>query len=424
MNSDLLNAFTVVVTQIFLGFYVMLLLDFREPVRTWRRRWIGLISLVVAANVVLILTCGYWEVYTKLGIITITLPYVLLTMWCSRYKGLRVLFNLLTSLAIGCIGNANGVLATALLPNIPFIKPLARAVSFLLLYLLLRKLKKPYLYMLRLLNRGWGVLCVVPLTTFLTLVYLTNHQIRTDPMGIMMVMYGFLIVCVCSYLLIYLFFNKVQQEYDSQRNNDLLLAQVSALQGRLEATRAADEAIRIERHDLRHKLQAVAEMVKKGESDEALTYIGASQAHLDELKPVRWCQNSVLDAILSSYFGQAKRQGIQVEASLAIPDELPVDAAELSTVFANALENAIHACAELPEGERKIVCKCISRPGLMFEVANTCAGEIRLDRNGLPVAGRRGHGIGTRSIAAFCEKHGAVCFYEVKDGWFRIQVVL
>ncbi len=205
---------------------------------------------------------------------------------------------------------------------------------------------------------------------------------------------------------------------------EMLSTQVSALEGRLEAARAADEAIRIERHDLRHKLQAVAALVEKGEKDEALAYIGTSQARLDELKPVRWCQNPVLDAILAAYFNQAQRQGIQVEAALAIPDELPVDAAELSTVFANALENAIHACAVLPEGERKIVCKCIDRPSLMFEVANTCAGEVRLDRNGLPVARRQGHGIGTRSIAAFCEKHGAVCSYETKDGWFKMQVVL
>lgn len=211
---------------------------------------------------------------------------------------------------------------------------------------------------------------------------------------------------------------------ESRVQADMLALQVSALHGRLEAARAADEAIRIERHDLRHKLQAVAALVEKGEADEALVYIGASRDRLDALKPVRWCQNPVLDAILSSYFGQAQRQGIEVEASVALPDALPVDAAELSTVFANALENAIHACAALPEGKRKIVCKCISRPGLMFEVANTCAGPVRLDRNGLPVAERPGHGFGMRSIAAFCEAHGAVCACESKDGWFKIQVIL
>lgn len=204
---------------------------------------------------------------------------------------------------------------------------------------------------------------------------------------------------------------------------ELLSTQISALQSRMEVTRAADEAIRIERHDLRHKLQAVAGMVEKGETEEALAYIGASQAHLDELKPVRWCQNPVLDAIFSSYFDQADRQGIEVQATLAIPDELAVDAAELATVFANALENAIHACGSLPEGERKIVCKCINRPQLMFEVANTYAGKVSFDARGLPAAAHQGHGIGTRSIAAFCEKHGATCFYEAENGWFKMRVV-
>ena len=93
---------------------------------------------------------------------------------------------------------------------------------------------------------------------------------------------------------------------------------------------------------------------------------------------MRWCQNSVLDAIFSSYFSQAQQQGIQVEASLAVPDKLPVDAVELSTVFANALENAIHACAELPEGNGKSSASVSTVPRLMFEVANTCVGEVRL----------------------------------------------
>ncbi len=216
----------------------------------------------------------------------------------------------------------------------------------------------------------------------------------------------------------------IRRTAESRVQADILSTQVSALEGRLETARAADEAIRIERHDLRHRLQTVAALVEKGESAEALAYIGASQERLDELQPERWCRNPVLDAILASYFQQARRQGIAVEASLAIPDELPVDPAELSTVFANALENAIHACAAVPAGERRIVCKCIHRPQLMLEVANTCAGEVPLGADGLPVADRRGHGLGTRSIAAFCEKHGAVCSCRAADGWFRLRVVL
>jgi len=60
----------------------------------------------------------------------------------------------------------------------------------------------------------------------------------------------------------------------------------------------------------------------------------------------------------------------------------------------------------------------------MFEIANPCDGGVRFDRAGLPVANAPGHGIGTRSIAAFCQKYDACCVYEAKDGWFRLKIAL
>ena len=49
--NDYANAFMVLVTQGFLGTYVMLLTEFREPVRVWRLRWIAVMVLVVGINI-------------------------------------------------------------------------------------------------------------------------------------------------------------------------------------------------------------------------------------------------------------------------------------------------------------------------------------------------------------------------------------
>ncbi|MDO4270940.1 MAG: GHKL domain-containing protein [Eubacteriales bacterium] len=207
---------------------------------------------------------------------------------------------------------------------------------------------------------------------------------------------------------------------------ELLSARVSALQNRLETARAADEAIRIERHDLRHKLQTLAALVEKDEKAEALAYIGASQARLDETKPARLCPDLVLDAVLSSYFDQARRRGIRVDANLAFPDKLPADAAELSTVFANALENAIHACEKLPAGTpRRIEVAVVPVPHFCVEIANTCGGTVELDGDGFPVSHEPGHGVGTRSMAAFFEKYKAVYQYKLTDdGMFRLRFLI
>ena len=41
MTLDVFHAVTVLVVQCFLASYVLLLLDFREPRRRWRRCWEG-----------------------------------------------------------------------------------------------------------------------------------------------------------------------------------------------------------------------------------------------------------------------------------------------------------------------------------------------------------------------------------------------
>ena len=55
----------------------------------------------------------------------------------------------------------------------------------------------------------------------------------------------------------------------------------------MEAVKAAEDAIRTERHDLRHQLQAVAELIARGDKDAALDFLDATQKRLDEQKEIR-----------------------------------------------------------------------------------------------------------------------------------------
>ena len=93
---------------------------------------------------------------------------------------------------------------------------------------------------------------------------------------------------------------------------------------------------------------------------------------------------------------QAEQLNISMEIKVALPKELPVDAFELSIVFANALENAIQAVKGVPEEQRRIICKSVMYPRFMIEIANTYTGEITFDRHGVPLAEKLGHGIGIR----------------------------
>ncbi len=422
--NDYANAFMVLVTQGFLGTYVMLLTEFREPVRVWRLRWIAVMVLVVGINISLILFCNFWNVYTRVGILTMTLPYTLITLWCSRYKGVRVVFNICTCLWLGCIGNANGILAHTLMPYNPWIHAFMRGISYLVLYLVVRKFQPYYRQMLQLLNRGWSILCLIPFITFLVTLYMINHLLPKNPLPVAIVIYSVTAICTCAYILIYLFFVKVLQEHDLKNRNDLLSVQILSMERQAGMNREAEEAMRIQRHDMRHKLRTISIMIQKDEQEEALKYIADQEVMLDHIKATRYCNNPVIDAVLSYCCQKAEESKIRMELAVSLSENITVSTAELSIVFANLLENAINACKKLPQEQRKIRCKCICKPQLMLQISNPYVGKIHFDSEGKPVASEEGHGIGTRSVTAFCDKYNAYCEYNTDNGWFTFRIAL
>lgn len=423
----LYHALYVVVSQCFLGSYVMLLIDFRSPERKWRTAWISVVTLVVSANVLSLLLFDVWDLYRRFGVLTVTLPYMLITVLSSRHRDFRALFNILTTLFIGCIGTANANLAKMLLPGhayAEYISFTVRTLSFLVMFFVLRRFASTYRQMLRQLNRSWGILCIFPAVTFFAMLYNINNPSLVSSKSTTVLVYALLIVCGGSYYLMYLFFERVQKETATRHDAQLSALQLSALQSRVDAMQSAEEAIRMERHDLRHRLQVARQLVMRGEEQNALDFLDSAQQRLDAHKPIRWCRPPVLDAMFSSYFDQAHRQGIRVDAKISLPDTLPVEESELAMVIANALENAIHANLDLPRIERLIRCRMIGTPSVVLEIANPCTGDVRFDSNGLPMAQREEHGLGIQSISAFCRKHDAVCRFELDDGWFRLHLIL
>jgi len=357
---------------------------------------------------------------------TCTIPSLLLFYLLSKYRDGRFFFTFCLS-DTTCIWLMQ---VTNLLDRLcggTFVVLFLSRLTLLPLFgvLLWKKFRQPYLDLQDNLPGGWWNITAISALFYLLLLNTAvpvdvSFANRQELVRVLLVN----LLMPITYLAILGSLHRQMLYYEARNRQNLLAAQVSGLESRMSATQAAEETLRIERHDLRHKLLTLEDMLARGEQESALAYIHALQGEVEYVKPEKWCENPLLDAVFSSYFAQARRLNIRVKTKLAIPETLPVSDAELSTVFANALENAIHACAALPEDRRQLVCTCISRPSLMFEIANPYQGTIRFDEHGLPMAQDPGHGIGTRSISAFCEKHGACCVYEAKDGWFRLKIAL
>lgn len=413
----------MIVTEIVLGVYVVLLVEFRQPKRIWLLRWMAMVCALVALQVVLIAHTGF-SFFSRYQMLTLVAPYTLGTVWCSRYRKLRTVFSVANGAYVGCVGVLNGFVAQKFFPSVPFISMWVRVISMILLYLVLKRFGQTYRQMVRQLDHGWTFICLIPVTTSELTLYIYNTYFYSDPFPASVAMYGLLVVCGCAYYMMYLFFERVGLENEARHNAQMSALQLSALQSRMDAVKATENMIRTERHDLRHRLQIAAELVTQGDKTAALDFLNAAQKKLDDHKEIHWCRQPVLDAVFTSYFDQAQRQEIRIEANLSLSSVLPVDESELAIILANALENAIYANMKLPSGRREICCHMVSVPSLMLEISNPCDEIVTFDDQGIPVAQQQGHGMGMQSISNFCHKYGAVCQFEQTHGRFRMRLVL
>lgn len=147
-------------------------------------------------------------------------------------------------------------------------------------------------------------------------------------------------------------------------------------------------------------LARIGKALAAGDAETVRSRIAAAEQAL-RLPQRRYCQHPVADALLSAKAAWCDRERIPLEVDAAVPSDLPTPDVELCALFANALDNAIHACLQLPETDRWLRVKAHPAHGyFLLEVENSCVAEgepavrrqaARMRQSGLP---RHGHGMG------------------------------
>ncbi len=278
-----------------------------------------------------------------------------------------------------------------------------RLLAFPLLeFLVIRYFRKPYIKIQNQIKRGWWLSAFVA-ALFYILLILENSVpvIITDRLEYLPHDLTILVLMPLVYCSIFSMLYQQSKRFEAEKESNILALNAHAIEKRAADIKDNEEKIIIQRHDMRHRLNTIASMIKDRDYAEALDYINISNESLNSLEPDLYCQNPVLNAVISYYFQKAQEFGIHIEHNIALPNEIPINTTELSTVFANVLENAINACADLPKEKRIIKCKCISYPNLIFSISNAYKGTVTVDEDGFPVSDTPEHGIGTRSIKAF-----------------------
>lgn len=219
-------------------------------------------------------------------------------------------------------------------------------------------------------------------------------------------------------------------EFSSQRNQAerekiILTTAASQAQKQLKQLSYSEKQSAIYRHDLRHHIQFLQECIQQDHLEQAIEYMNDINDGLDNIIIKKYCTNEAVNLILSSYMEQADEQQIATTISVTATDFSRFQIPDLCSLLANALENAIHACAEMESPDtRYIHLKIYEKNNLLcINMANSYTKEP-IFKNNIPIAQHNGHGIGIQSIISVIEKYHGVYGFYVSHGEFRFQASL
>lgn len=289
---------------------------------------------------------------------------------------------------------------------------------------LYKTMRKMFLDVQKDTKQGWGIFAIIGAIFYvlMTLMMTTPTAITERPEYIPAMVLLFILIPTI-YIHIIFTLRHQHKMYEMQAQENILKLQVHNTTARVDELAAADERFRQERHNLRHKMRIISNLVENGKYEELRTLMPQYDEALRETQMKRYCKNVIIDAVLSTYIHNAESKDIRVDIGFDFPDPIPVDATELATVLANAIENAINACEKMGEGEERFIdIKVLSDPSFMIKVSNSFSGKVEFDEYDIPVNREEDHGFGTRSIIAFCDKNKAFYQFLAKENVFTLYL--
>lgn len=228
-------------------------------------------------------------------------------------------------------------------------------------------------------------------------------------------------------VLIFFIFSMISLEFSRQKNKveqTNMLLHTATIQAQKEIARLShsEKQAAIYRHDLRHHMNFLRSCIAGNQTAAALAYIDEICEGIESSKVTRYCENEVLNLILSSYADKAAAAKIPLSISVTATDFLRFQIVDLCSLLSNALENALNACSLMsPNSNRNISLKVFEKSRhLCISITNTYVKEPVFEDK-IPVSHTQNHGIGTQSMISVVEKYKGIYGFSAGNGEFRFQ---
>ena len=229
----------------------------------------------------------------------------------------------------------------------------------------------------------------------------------------------FFTVSVLIYIsVLWVIFGTIQSMI-AESNAELINSKAAYLQGQLKTARENELTSKTIRHDFRHHNQNLESMLKKGEVEEALSYLKQYNDSLDAARLNDFCPNITVNAILNSFYTKAQKNGISVSVAADVKEKTAISDMDFVAVLSNLLENAINGCIECKSaGDIEVNIRTVADKTVIV-CSNPCIQDISIENNMI-----KNRGIGIAGMLSAIRKYGGDIKYSYDSGRLTVCIIL
>lgn len=299
-----------------------------------------------------------------------------------------------------------------------------------LIFLFFKKLLRPaldYTEHLPFWNLLWGIPVCSTLFYSLTLFPMFNQKTPDSWADLYVTPLLWIILTFSNYFMIFKMIAETTRAAELAEALHLSETHFNAYKKQIELLQQKiSETSRI-RHDFRHTLIALKTYISNNDLNGMEEYINNYICHLDSISPAIYCQNAVINTIVSYFADSARKRDIDFTISICLDDVFPFSDVDTCIILGNLLENAMEACTRQSEGAKSLRLDIRMRHGatLAIVIENSFDGKIRKRDDIFLSSKKEGRvGIGIASVRRIADKYNGVCQFDYDSGTFRASVLL
>lgn len=415
------NIVSLFVTLFICTLYGYSMMNYRVPTKRAYGYFAAVTAVCLAFNSYITIHYGS-TVLRSVILFTIGLPYFVLILLITKDKISQTVFNFWLWINIyDIIANFSAFINDYTLKDAYFLTAL-RFVLFGGYFILYNKhLKAKHRMLMDRLKVNWWIFSFIPMS-FTGLICLVNYYFL-DFHGVTRNYPVLLMICILMllvYILIFYTFQTAGDAMERERIAGNMKEQILLQKKQYEFYLQKREAERIFRHDARHRDSILISYLENGEVEGAKEFLKKELAEIEKNAKIPFCENTLINAVLSEYRTKAEQEGLEFSARIQMPKELACDEAEFCVMLSNLLENSLDAA----KSYIAISIKHLNHQ-LSLNVKNDYEGELKKSaENNYLTTKPQGSGLGLKSVEAILKSNSGFLKIEDTDGVFDVFATL